>query len=114
MRPGRQVGQPARLLLRRAVFGEGADRAEIAELHHVGAARADRGDLLDGDHRVHQRAALAAVGLRDGDAHQPLRAHQLRDVEREARIVRALERIRCEMGEREAAHRVGEQPAALR
>src|SRR5262249_18767523 len=30
--PLQQVGQPARLLLRRAVLGEGADRTEIAEL----------------------------------------------------------------------------------
>jgi hypothetical protein len=30
-------------------FGEDADRTEIAELHHVGAAWAHRGDVLDGD-----------------------------------------------------------------
>ena len=60
-----QVGQEARLLLRAGVFGEGADRAEIAGLHDVGAARADERDLLDRDHRIHQRAALAAVLLRE-------------------------------------------------
>src|SRR5262249_7213167 len=78
----------------------------IAELHDIGAARTDGRDLLDGDHRVHQRAALPAVGFRKGDAHQPLRAYQFRDVERIARIMRALERVLFEMGEREAAHRI--------
>ncbi len=86
---GEAFGQPVLLLLVGAVFREGADRAEIAELHHVGAARTHRGGLLDGDDRVHQRAALAAVGLRDGDAEQALLAHQLGDIERKARIVRA-------------------------
>src|SRR5215831_889620 len=103
-----EVGQPTRLLLWRSIFGEGADRSEIAELHHVGAARADGGDLLDGDDRVHERAALAAIGLGKADAHETVRAHQLRDVERIARVVRALERIFFEVRERETANRVGE------
>src|SRR5262245_8172401 len=103
-----EVGQPARLLLRRAVFGEGADRAEIAELHHVGAARAGGSDLLDGDDGVSQCPALAAVGLRQRDAHQPLRTHQLRHLEGEAWIVRARERIRLELGACEALHGLGE------
>src|SRR5262249_305086 len=103
-----QVGQPARLLLRRSIFGEGADRSEIAELHHVGAARADGGDLLDGDHRVHERAALAAVGFGQADAPETGGTHQFRDVERIARVVRALERIFFEVRERETANRVGE------
>ncbi len=111
---GEQIGQPARLLRRAAVFRESADRAEIAELDHVGAARADRCHLLDGDHGVHQRAALAAVRLRDGDAHQPLRAHQLGDVEGKARIVRALERAFFQMGQREAADRIRQTVSALR
>src|SRR5262249_838419 len=97
------------LLLWRPVLGEGADRAEAAELHHVGAAWADGGDLLDGDDGVHERAALAAIGLANGDAHQPLLAHQLRHVERKARVGRALERIRLQMVERKAPHRVGEE-----
>ena len=66
-------------------------------------------DLLDGDHRVHQRAALAAIGFRQRDAHEALRGHQLRHVEREMRVVRALERILLQMRKREAAHRVREQ-----
>src|SRR4029434_1554808 len=73
-----------------------------------GAPRAHGGDLLDGDHRVHQGAALPAIGLGKADAHEPLRAHEFRDVERIARIVRALERLLFEMGEREAANRIGE------
>src|SRR5262249_47630921 len=98
----------SRLLWWRAIFGEGADRYEIAELHHVGAARADGGDLLDGDDRVHERAALAAIGLGKANAHETVRAHQFRDVERIARVVRALERILFEVSERETANRVGE------
>src|SRR5262249_38697218 len=65
--------------------------------------------LLDGDDGVHERAALAAIGLANGDAHQPLLAHQLRHVERKARVVRALERILLQMVERKAPHRVGEE-----
>src|SRR4029077_9553325 len=42
------------------------------------------------------------------DTHETLRAHQFRDVERIARIVRALERILFEVRERETANRVGE------
>src|SRR5262249_58547875 len=103
-----EVGQPTRLLLRRSIFGEGADRSEITELHHVGAARADGGDLLNGDHRVHERAALAAIGLGKANAHETVRAHQFRDVERIARVVGALERILFEVRERETANRVGE------
>src|SRR5262249_46073144 len=82
--------------------------SEITELHHVGAARADGGDLLDGDHRVHERAALAAIGLGQANAHETVRAHQFRDVKRIARVVRTLEHILFEMRERETANRVGE------
>ena len=106
---GQQVGQPLLLLRRARVFGEGADRAEIAELQHVGAARADGGDLLDRDHGVHQGAALPAVLGRDRDAHQALPAHQLRHLERKARIVGAGERVLGEMRLREAAHRLGKE-----
>ena len=106
---GKQIGEPALLLRRRAVFGKGADRAEIAELHHVGAARANGGDLFDGDHGVHQRAALAAVLLRQRDAHKALFRHELRHVERKARIVGALERAIGELLAREAADLLGEQ-----
>src|SRR5262249_6638853 len=42
------------------------------------------------------------------NAHQPLRAYQFRDVERIVRIMRALERVLFEMGEGEAANRIGE------
>ncbi len=98
-----------RLLRGRGVFRESADRAEVAELHDVGAARAHQRHLLDRDHRVHQRAADAAVLLRDGDAHEPLLAHQLRDVEGEPRLVRALERAFGEMRLRELVHGLGEQ-----
>jgi hypothetical protein len=65
--------------------------------------------LRDGDDGVHQRAALAAIGFRNGDAHQALPAHALRHIERKARIVAALERIRRKLGQRELAHRLGEQ-----
>jgi hypothetical protein len=34
--------------------------------------RADRGDLLDGDNRINQRAAPPAVALRQRDAYQAL------------------------------------------
>ena len=54
--------------------------------------RADRGDPLDGDNRIHQRAAPPAVALRQRDAYQALLGHELRHVIREARIVRAFER----------------------
>ena len=107
---GEAFGQPLLLLILGAVFGEGADRAEIAELHHVGAARADRGDLLDGDHRVHQRAALAAVGLGDGDAHQALRGSSAwpRRTGNRGSCAR-FERVLRQMRLREAAHGFGEQ-----
>src|SRR5439155_35443 len=49
-----------------------------------------------------------AVGRGEGHAHQPLRAPELGDVERIARIGRAPGRVLGEMGEREAANRVGE------
>jgi hypothetical protein len=58
--------------------------------------------------RLHERAALAAIGLKKADTHETVRAHQLRDIERIARIVRALERILFEVRERETANRVGE------
>ena len=106
MRPARQLAEPALLLRLGAVFGEDADRAEIAELHHVGATRAHRGDLLDGDHRIHQGAALPAVALRQRDAHQALLGHELRHVIREARIVRAFERASGEMSLCKAPHLV--------
>ena len=67
---GEQIAEPAFFLFRGAVFGKGADRAKIAELHHVGTARAFGGDLLDGDHRVHQRSALAALLGWQRDAHE--------------------------------------------
>ena len=47
--------------------------------------------------------------LRDRDAHQALPAHQLRHLERKARIVGARERVLGEMRLREAAHRFGEE-----
>ena len=105
---GEAFGEPFLLLIVGAVFGEGADRPEVAELHHVGAARAYRRGLLDGDHRVHQRAALAAVGFGNGDAHQSLLAHQLGDVERESRFVGTLERVLLELRLREAVYGIRE------
>src|SRR5439155_4819164 len=75
-----QLLQEFLLLRERAVLRQHADRPEIAGLHHVGAARAGRGNGLDRDHRVHQRAALAAVGFGVGDAEQALRCHQPGDV----------------------------------
>ena len=106
MRPARSSPSQRFFCACGAVFGEDADRAEIAELHHVGAARAHRGDLLDGDHRIHQRAALPAVVLRQRDAHQALLGHELRHVVREARIVRALERAGGEMVRAKRPHLV--------
>ena len=114
MRPDEKIAEPALLLRRRAVFGKGADRAEIAELHHVGAARALRGDLLDGDHRIHQRAALSAVLLRQRDAHEALLGHQLRHVEREARLVRALERAARQVARARTAAPARRRVSALR
>ena len=91
------------------MFGKGADGTEIAELHHVGAARADRGHLLDRNDSIHQRAADAAIRLRDGDAHEALFGHHLGDLERVARRMRALERIFLQMRQRKAPHRIGKQ-----
>ena len=48
---------------RAGVFGKGAYRPKVAGLNHVGAFRAMQRYLLDGDHRVHQAAALTAIGL---------------------------------------------------
>jgi len=79
-------------------------RTKIAELHHVGSARAYRGDLLDGDHHVHQGAALPAVVLRQRNAHQALLRHQLRNVIGKAWIMGALERTRRKVVLREAAY----------
>src|SRR5262249_37157971 len=42
------------------------------------------------------------------DAHEPLRTHQFRHVERVARIVGALERVLFQMGAREPVDRIGE------
>ena len=110
MRPGEQVGQPA---LSSAAGVPYSAKVRIGPKLPNCTTSALRGqtarDLLDGDHRVHQRAAQAAVGLRDGDAHQPLLAHQLGDVERKARIVRALERVLRQMRQRERRTDVGEQ-----
>src|SRR4051812_32010064 len=47
---GEEMWQESPLLLGRSVFREGADRSKAAELHDVSAARADGGDLLNGDH----------------------------------------------------------------
>ena len=105
---GQELAEPALLLRRRAVLREDADRPEIAELHHIGAARAHGGDLLDGDHRIHQSAALPAVAFRQRDAHQALPGHELRHVVRKARFVGALERAGGEMLAREPAHGFGE------
>src|SRR5882672_7036007 len=97
------------LLLRwRAVFRQHADRPEVAGLYHVGAARADRGDGLDRDHGVHQRAALAAVGFGNGDAEQALRRHEPGDVPGIAARVRSLVRAGGQVLPGKAAHRVAE------
>jgi hypothetical protein len=58
-----------------AVFGEHPDSAEVARLHHVGAARAHGCHGFDGDDGVHQRTADAAVLFRHGDAQQALPGH---------------------------------------
>ncbi len=104
-----QRRQVFRLERRRGVFGKGADRAEAAGLHDVGAARTGCGDLLDRDHRVHQRAALAAVSLGERDSEQTLPAHQSGDVEGKPRIVGACKRVLLEAGHCEFAHGVGEE-----
>src|SRR5690606_27001373 len=56
-----QLGQKALALLGGAIFSKDADRAEIAGLHYVGAAWADRSNSLDGDDGIHQRAAHTAT-----------------------------------------------------
>src|SRR5262249_15892819 len=45
----------------------------------------------------------------DGDAHQALLGHQLRHIEREARIVRPLQRALLQVGLREPANGIGEK-----
>ena len=63
-------------------------------------------DLLDGDDRVHQRAALAAGRLGHGDAEQALLGHQPRHVVGVVVAVGAFERGVRQVTLGEAAHRV--------
>jgi hypothetical protein len=49
------------------------------------------------------------VGLRNGDAHEALGAHELGHLEGIAALVRAFEGTFLQMREREFAHAVGEQ-----
>ena len=104
----RFTGEDAReitlLLIRRAVFGEHAHRAEVAGLNDVGATRADRSDFFDRDDRVHQRATLTAVGLWHGDTHQALFGHQPGDVKGMLGLMRTFKRALGEMFFGKAAH----------
>jgi hypothetical protein len=77
---GEQAAQEFFLLRGGPIFGQHPDRAEVAGLDHISAARAHRGDGLDRQHGVHQIAALPAIGLADGDAEQALLRHQLGDI----------------------------------
>ena len=79
-------------MLRGRIFGKGSDRLEIARLDNIGATRANFRDGLNGKHRVHYRAALAAIGFVDCDAHQALPCHQFRHIEREILLMRTNER----------------------
>jgi hypothetical protein len=101
----RQISPP---LLRAGIFGKCSQRPKISGLDHVGAARTNRRDLLDRDHRVHQSAALPAVRFRQGDAEQPLLGHQPGDVPRKCRRVRALQCAGRKVAFCEAAHGIPE------
>ena len=50
-------------------------------------------NLLDGDHRIHQAAALAAILLGNGDAEEPDFGSLAGDVEGESRCLGALARL---------------------
>ena len=57
---------------------------------------------------VEQRAALPAVFGIEGNAHQALLAHHLRDIARKMRIMRALERAGLQVRLGETAHLIRE------
>ncbi|MPM84490.1 hypothetical protein SDC9_131562 [bioreactor metagenome] len=92
-----QIGQKTLLLLGRCVLHKRADRAEVARLHDVRALGAMQRHLLDRQHRVHQRAALAAVFFREGDAQQALLGQQLGGLPRIVRRMRTLQRAGCQL-----------------
>ena len=91
---GQQAGQVALPLLRRRVFGERANGAEVTGLDDVGAAGTTGGDRLDRGDGGQQGAALSTLLLRDGQPEQPHRRHLLGDVPRVVGGVRADERTR--------------------
>jgi len=105
---GEEIGEVARFLFGARVFGEGADGGEITGLHDIGAARTDTCDGLDRQHRVHQCAALSAIGLGDGNAEKSLIGHQLCNVPRIAGRAGAGERALGQMAAGEAGDRVTE------
>jgi len=83
--------------------------AEVAGLHHVRAPGAYGSDRLDGEYRIEQRAALPAVGFRDGDAKQALLRHELGDVPRIAAGMGALDCFFRQLLLCKAQHRIAER-----
>jgi len=95
-------------LVSAAIFGEHAHRAEVAGLNHIRAARTGFGHRFNRQNRIHQRAALPAIGLGKSNAHQALFGHQLRHVPRVLGLVRAGECAGFQMLLRKAADGIAE------
>ncbi len=98
--------QVALFLIRGSKLREDADRAEIAFLDHVRAARAKNGNLLDREHGVHQRAARPAILLGQQYAEQSRSCHLARHLVRELRRVRASECAVRELFARKRGNRI--------
>ncbi|MNZ57556.1 hypothetical protein D3C78_755380 [compost metagenome] len=105
---GDQIGQKALFQLRRSIFGEGADGAKVACLHHIGTLRADQSKFLNSDYCIHQGPADAAVLFFDRNAQHALRGKFGRDVPRVVMGVRALQRTTGQLALSETTDGIGE------
>jgi hypothetical protein len=103
-----QVGQEARLLLGARVLDEGADRAEVARLHDIGAAGQASATSWIAITASMSVPPAPPSALAEGDAHEALRGDLLRRLPRVLALVGALQRAGRELLLREAAHRFGE------
>ena len=90
-------------LIRRAVLGQYAHRAEVARLNHIRAARAGFRHRFNREYRVHQRTALTAVGFGKRNAHQALFGHEFGHIPRMLGLVRSRQRAGLQMLMRKAA-----------
>ena len=90
-------------------FSEGADGAEVPGLDRIGAAGAYFRYRLDGQDGVQQRAAHAAIFLRQGNAHQPHRSHPAGHIPGIGRVAGPRRRACGQFVRRKAPHGLLEQ-----